>query len=331
MRNESEEFAGRRIQRVLVICREHVGDIVNSTPYIRALQQRFPKARFTVDVGFSAAGVLENFPDIAELWRRPTHEGATGKFAYISKIRKGNFDLAVILDDSSRFVLETWLARVPLRYGVFRKRFAKLYTGFATWSRQKHDLFDPFDELMREMKVHVTTSRPVMYPDQDDVHYVRQLLEKSDLLGAKIIALNPTSGREYNRWRGQRWVEISDWLSEQGYRTVLFGPQSHLETNKVIAESCVQKPIDWTGLLSLVQLFEALRRCKYFVSVDTGTVHIASAAGTPTVILYGPTDPKRFYPFGDKWEGVRSEDEKMANISIDAVKAGFEALSKRFS
>lgn len=322
--------AERPIKRVLVICREHVGDIVNTTPYLRALQQKYSGARFTVDVGHSASGVLENFPDIAELWRRPTHEGAMGKLSYVSRIRKGQFDLAVILDDSSRFVMETWLAGVPLRYGVFRKRFLRLFTGYSTYSRERHDLFDPFDELMRELNVHVGTSRPVMYPDQDDVHYVRQLLEKSDALSAKLIALNPSSGREYNRWRGERWVEISDWLADQGFQTVLFGPPDQAAANNVIAESCLQRPLDWTGLLSLVQVFEALRRCKYLISVDTGTVHIAAAAGTPAVILYGPTDPKRFYPHGDRWEAIRADDQKMANIPTEMVRTAFELLKKRF-
>ena len=320
----------RPIKRVLVICREHVGDIVNSTPYIRALQQKFSGARFTADVGQPAAGVLENFPDIAELWRRPTHEGFLGKLAYISKIRKGRFDLAVILDDSSRFVAEVWLAGVPLRYGVFRKRFRNLFTAYSTWSRERHDLFDPFDELMREMNVVVGTSRPVMYPDQEDVHYIRQLLEKADAMGARLVALNPSSGREYNRWRGERWVEIADWLADQGFQCVLLGPPDQAASNRVIADTCMQRPLDWTGLLSLVQVFEALRRCKYLISVDTGTVHIAAASGTPAVILYGPTDPKRFYPNGDRWEAIRAEDQKMANIPTEMVLNAFASLKKRF-
>ena len=331
MKADPEPLGSRPIKRVLIICREHVGDIVNSTPYIRALQQKFSGARFTVDVGQNAAGVLENFPDIAELWRRPTHEGSLGKLAYVSRIRKGRFDLAVILDDSNRFVMETWLAGVPLRYGIFRSRHQGLFTGYSTWSRERHDLFDPFDELMREMNVVVGTSRPVMYPDQEDVHYIRQLLEKSDAMGARLVALNPSSGREYNRWRGERWVEIADWLADQGYRTVLFGPRDQADANKVIAESCMQRPLDWTGLLSLVQVFEALRRSKYLISVDTGTVHIAAASGTPSVILYGPTDPKRFYPHGDRWEAIRSEDQKMANIPTEMVRNAFESLQKRFS
>ena len=330
MKSDTEKLGARKIQRVLVICREHVRDVVNSTPYIRALQQKYPGARFTVDVGTPAAGVLENFPDIAEIWRRPIHEGPLGKLSYVSRIRKCGFDLVVILDDDSRFVMETWLAGVPLRYGVFRERFRGLFTGYSTWSPERHDIFDPFDELMRELNAVVGTSRPVMYPDQEDVHYIRQLLEKSDAIGARLVALNPSSGREYNRWRGERWVEIADWLSEQGFQCVLLGTPDQGPSNKVIADICMQRPLDWTGLLSLVQVFEALRRCKYLISVDTGTVHIAAASGTPAVILYGPTDPKRSHPHGDRWEAIRAEDHKTANIPTEMVRNAFESLKKRF-
>jgi ADP-heptose:LPS heptosyltransferase len=309
-----ETLERRPVRRILAICREHVGDLVNTTPYLLALQKQFPEAELTVDVGESAAPVLENFPGLVQVWLRPTHEGLAGKLRYVSKLRRGQFDLAVILDDSSRFVLEACLAGIPLRFGVFRKRFRRLFTGFSEYSRERHDLFDPFDDLLRAMGVPVDDRCPRLFPDQADAAHVDELLGKGEWIG-----LNPAVERPYKRWPEERWPALADLLAAEGRRCLLLGPPSCKEANARLGRLCRSEPLDGTSAFYLVQLYEACGRLKGLVSVDTGTVHVAAAAGTPSVILYGPTDPKRFHPFGERWTALRAEDRKMESLTVEEV------------
>jgi heptosyltransferase III len=86
---------------------------------------------------------------------------------------------------------------------------------------------------------------------------------------------------------------------------------------------------------SLPNLCQALNGCAFFIGHDTGVTHLAAAVGTPTVALFGPTDPRLWAPFGEHVTVVRSPDSLMASISVDAAagemyrRAGEEACRRR--
>ena len=103
--------------RILVMLREHIGDVVNSTGALLEIRECFPNAHITVEAGERTVGVFESFPAVNEVWSRPTHQGLRGKLAFIRRVRRSRFDLGVILDDSNSYVVLLALARVPLRVG----------------------------------------------------------------------------------------------------------------------------------------------------------------------------------------------------------------------
>lgn len=316
----------RSVRRILVIAREHLGDLVNTTAYLLALQKRFPEATLTIDVGRAAAPVLDNFPGIHQLWLRDKHEGVMGKLRYVSRLRRGRFDLAVIMDDSSRFVLEAWMARIPLRYGVCRKRFANLFTDFIPYSRERHDVFDHFSPLLALLGIQVVDPHPVLFPDAEDVRFVDKLCSDAGLEEGQWIGLNPATARPYNRWLPMRWTQLSDALREKGLRTVLLGPPSAREEHAAIRARAGAPIIDLTGRTSVLQLAELCRRLAGVVSVDTGTAHFAAATDTPVVTLYGITDPVRFRPYGDRVAVVRPESRSMEGIEVADVESALESL-----
>ena len=322
------ELYRRPVRRILVIAREHLGDLANTTAYLLALQKHFPNATLTVDVGRTAAPVLDNFPGIHQLWLRDKHEGLTGKIGYVSRLRRGRFDLAVIMDDSSRFVLEAWLAWIPRRYGICRKRFANLFTGFIPYSREKHDVFDHFTPLLALLGIQVENPHPVLFPDADDVRAVEELAAEIGLVEGPSIGLNPATVRPYNRWLPERWAALSDSLRERGLKTVLVGPPSAREEHAAIGALSRIPIADLTGRTSVLQLAELCRRMTAVVSVDTGTAHFAAAVDTPVVALYGITDPVRFRPYGERVAVVRPESKSMDGIEVAHVESALASLLK---
>ncbi|HRK20501.1 MAG TPA: glycosyltransferase family 9 protein [Fimbriimonadaceae bacterium] len=320
----------RSPRRILAVCREHIGDIVNTTPYLQALSAAYPDASLVVEVGEGTQSLLEGFPGIAEVWARPTHEGIPGKWRRIRRMRKGRFDLTVIFDDSQRFAVEAWLAGIRFRAGVYRKGPEWLWSVRANWSRERHDLFDPFDELLEKLEVPRGAFGPRLFQNAVQTEKAMSEIQSCGDPGKGLICLNPCSNRTYNQWREEGWAEVVRALAEQGYRPVLIGPPNHSEANQRIAEASGVQPANVTGKLGLLEAAEFIRVSKYLISVDTGTVHIGVAMGTPTVVLYGPTDPKRFYPWGDRWETVRGAENKMAAIEVSEVLGAFERLHSRF-
>lgn len=319
----TDELWGRPIRRILAIAREHIGDLVNTTPYLRALQDRFPEAQITVDVGRSAAPVLVGFPGLAAVWARDKHEGLGGKLRFVRRIRRERFDLAVIFDDSSRFVLECFLARVPIRVGVFRKRFSGLFTRKVDYSRERHDVFDPFNDLMATLGAPISDPRPRLYPSEADVAKAEAAFKDREEKGRGLIGLNPATVRPYNRWPAANWAALADLLAEAGSVPVLLGPPSEADAHREIASMATAPVLDWTGRFSILELYEVCRRLPGLASVDTGTAHLAGAVGTPVAVLYGVTEPHRFRPFGDRFVAVRAAEKTMEAIRPEDV---FEAL-----
>lgn len=324
----SETLWGRPVRRILAIAREHIGDLVNTTPYLAALQARFPQAQLVVDVGRGAAEVLSGYPGLAEVWVREKHEGLTGKFDFVLKIRSGKFDLAVIFDDSSRFVLECRLAGVPIRVGIHRKRFASLFTQKVDYSRERHDVFDPFNRLMALLEAPVNEPRPRLYPSEGDRDLAQAAIQTVGDRQRGLIGLNPATVRPYNRWGPSGWIGLARMLIEGGYAPVLLGPPSEVERQRELASACPGL-LDWTGRFSIMELCEVVQRLDGLVSVDTGTAHLAGAVDTPVAVLYGVTEPHRFRPYGDRFVAVRAEDRSLESVTAEMVYQALESVLAR--
>lgn len=308
--------------------REHIGDAVNSTGYLQAICAALPDSQITVEFGQGTLELLQGFPNLSAIWGRATHEGFIGKWRRIDRMAKERFDATIILDDSRRFAVEAWLAGIPFRAGVLRKGPSKVLNVAVMWSRQKHDLFHPLDGLMRKLGIPMKGFGPKLFPSPTHTDEAAGHLSK--LHGRPIVVLNPSSLRSYNQWVQDRWREVADALTKEGYGIVIVGHPDHKEINRKAFEGGSGVRLDLTGAFGLLTLHEVIRLSKYLISVDTGTVHIGVAARTPTVVLYGPTDPDRFHPWGDRWEKVRAEDCRMDSIETDAVLSAFEALRVRF-
>ncbi|MFN8514459.1 MAG: glycosyltransferase family 9 protein [Chloroflexia bacterium] len=88
--------------------------------------------------------------------------------------------------------------------------------------------------------------------------------------------------------------------AEFGARIVLTGgPGDEPLTGAVAAQMASGRPLDLTGQTDIASLVALYRRCALVLGPDSGALHLAVAAGAPTVHLYGPADPVKFGPWGD--------------------------------
>src|ERR1044072_2300441 len=79
---------------IIVLTREHIGDLVCTTPALRSLRRLYPQAHIALGVRERAVCVLENNPNVDELIPRPTRQGISGKWRFVPLLRKRKFDLA---------------------------------------------------------------------------------------------------------------------------------------------------------------------------------------------------------------------------------------------
>lgn len=287
--------------RLFVFLREHIGDVVNSTAALHCLRQRFPDAYLCVEVGERAVEVLQNFPGIDDLWIRPVHQGLWGKIRFIHRLRRGRFDLAVILDDSADMVLYAWLAGIPVRVGVRRKRkFQRLYTAFVPHNPSRHETLEHFHDVVALLGCDTSNYRPRLYPSPEDVQIVEREIRQAGWGGKSPLAgINPGASIKHRQWFPERFAQVCDALSEQGICCVLLGGPGDRDLAEEILSHCHRRPLVLTGRLTILQLAALMPHLRVLITADSGPMHIAAAMGTRVVALYGVSDPAYTGPFGE--------------------------------
>jgi len=284
---------------IIVLTREHLGDLICTTPALRALRQRFPEAKITVEVGERAVSILENNPHVDEIVVRPTHQGLPGKFDFVRFLRRRKFDMAVILDDCADFSLYVWLGRVPQRIGLKRKkRFARLLTQSVPFDFAAHEMVDNFRNVVGSLDADISDSTTEVFPTEEDQEAVAKKWDELGIEdGDRVVGFNPGASAPSNRWLPECFAELGDLLLAQPHlKVVLFGGQTDLEFSEKVRHDMKKTPLVLTGKLSVMELAEALGRCAVVVTGDTGPMHLAVAMKTPVVALFGPADPAESGP-----------------------------------
>jgi len=307
--------------RVFIFLREHIGDVVNSTAALHCLRRRFADAYLCVEVGERAAEVLRNFPGIDELWVRPTHQGLWGKLRFILRLRKGRFDLAVILDDSADMVLHAWLGGIPLRVGVRRKRkFQRLYTAFVPHNPSRHETLEHFRDVVKLLGCDTADYRPRLHPSFEDVQTANRELRQAGWDGeTPLVGIHPGASRKHRQWFADRFARVCDALAERSVRCVVIGGRGDLLLAQQILAGCRTHPLMLTGKLTILQTAALMPLLRLLITADSGPMHIAAAMGTKVVALYGISDPAYTGPFGEGHVIIRHNEPCVGCTAVRCV------------
>lgn len=295
-----ERLRARPPRRLLALCREHVGDLVNTTPALLALRRAFPESEIVVECGASAVGVLENFPAVDEVWSRPTHQGALGKVRAIRRMRRGDFDLAVLLDDSHDLMLHARLAGIPLRVGVWRgRKFGWCYTAAVACATRGHELRDSLRSLLDLVEAPMGDLRPTLFPASGDRQAAETALAEVGLSSARLAVIHPGASDARRQAPPELWAATGKALRSMDITPlVVAGPKENELTAQIRAFDSQMPSVG--RQLSILQLAALFGRCAVVLCGDTGPMHIAAAMRTPVVALFGPSDPERDGPFGEE-------------------------------
>lgn len=255
----------------------------------------------------------------------------------VSDIKKEKFDLFISLDGKLRPALLAWMAGIPVRVGptcLFgsNTHMPMLLTHNIVVGDFKST---HYVEVLRDMICQFTGSDlagdPVLPSvSHEDAAVVSQLL---DSLGdsRQVIGLcvktNPLK-----MWPKERFVELINRLGTK-YDAAFYitGSAKHdwEYVQEVIAEAAV--PVaNFCGKTSLTQLGELLRRTSLFISLDTAPMHIASAANTPMVAIFGSTAPLSVAPLSKKAVVLAPADLPCIPCIPNRVQV-FPGISKRIA
>jgi len=282
---------------ILIVRLGALGDVVHAVPAAAALRKAYPAARidWLVEARHRALVDLVTAVDRVLVLERATWDGW---MSAIQELRKTSYDVAIDLQGlmkSAVFARASGAARV-VGFSIWhlREKTARpFYT--ATAEPEMTHVIRKNLQLLRAVGVNDNEIRfPLATPPSAALDRVR--LESGD---RRFALINPGAAWPNKRWPPERFGEVASFLSDAcGVMPfVLWGPDEESLARSVVgASGGVARLAPATTIADLVALSRA---AALVVSGDTGPLHIATAVGTPTVGLFGPTDPGRNGPWSD--------------------------------
>lgn len=297
----------RQISRILIRGVNWVGDTILTYPTVQQLKILFPKSHLAILVPSHLTDLWKTFPYVNEIipFQKRGGIGSIWEDINLSQsLMERKFDLALILPRSFRSAFHIYLARIPIRIG-YKAEGRSLFLTHGI-SRTKEVLrthrvhyYQKLIEPLGKIEGHLS---PRIFLREEDRRWAEDMLRSLDLLdGRLLIGINP--GATYGLakcWSPDRFGELGKRLSEKWKASVLlFGREEERPIAKEIIQHLGEGRVDLVGKTHLLQLAALLERCQLLVTNDTGTMHIATAVGTPVVAIFGSTDPQTTGPWGD--------------------------------
>jgi heptosyltransferase-2 len=297
-------------KRVLIVRTDRIGDVLLSTPVIKALRVQYPKAYIAMMVSPYAKDIVEGNPYLDEVIiydKDGRHKSWLSSIKFALNIRKRRFDLAFILHPANRVHLVTFFAGIPRRIGYERK-FGFLLTDRIKHTKQcgeKHELEYNLD-LLRYLGIAPEDKSLFMPIKNESERCIEDVFRQEGIKEQdKLLAIHPGASCPSKIWPSERFAEVADRLeSKYGFKVLLIaGPKDIILSENVI-KNMRHRAVNLAGKTSVSQLASVLKRCRLFISNDSGPVHIASAVGTPVISIFGRNQkglsPKRWGPLGIK-------------------------------
>jgi heptosyltransferase-3 len=273
--------------RILFVTATRIGDAVLSTGLLSYVVERFPGACLTIAAGSVAAPLFEAVPGLERLLVVKKQRLGLHWLALYSRAARHRWDLVIDLRGSAL----AWMLRAGERR-VMAKGDQREHR-----VRQLGRLFglDP-------------PPGPVLWTGPRHERAAEALLPP----GPPVLAIGPAANWRGKQWRAERFAELARRLTAAdgplpGARiAVLAAAHEHAQAAPLlsampprdVAGGVPGGVIDLVGRIDLLTAASVLRRCSLFIGNDTGLMHIAAAAGMPTLGLFGPSPVEQYAPWG---------------------------------
>ncbi len=316
------------LDRVLIIKLGAIGDLLMTTPAIRALKKYHHNAHIALLVGRSAKVAIKDNPYIDELIECDDYVIYKGSFLQKMKyffslshaIRRKKYDVVFIFHRDWRFIFFAFLCGIAERIGFDRNGEGRFLTKRVKVNGIRHQI-DHYLEVVKAAGINDNGRDMDFVISKGAAAKADEILQtkglKQDDIKIGILAggaSNIKIDMPIKRWPLEYYAELAKQVAADGYKVILLGSENdklHAETIlKHVPEACPRRfqsggfnrgssanhVIDLTGQTTLEETAAVMKRCDVIVAHDSGPMHLASAVGMPVISIFGPTDPKEYYP-----------------------------------
>ena len=297
--------------KILVMRYRFIGDTVLTVPFLRNLRQAYPAARIDLMIEPFSGQVLEGCPYVDrvipfDFKTIHTYSAASersrlqGYRHYWKLIRQNGYDAAFVLKRSLSSAMLVCAAGVPRRIGFATEGRGLFLTDRVAYRHDQHEV-ENFLDCLRILDVPIGSRNLELWPAPESDNKVQGLFRSAGWSEKDLkVIIHPAASLPAKQWPLDRFAAVMKHLQERHQaRFIYTGAKGDSGLYQEIEKHGPFHGLDLCGKTSLRENISVYRAANLFFGVDSGPMHMAAAAGVPVVALFGPTDERKWGPWGD--------------------------------
>ena len=305
------------IHRICLSRMKYIGDVVLTTPVIRALREKFPSAYIAYLGDKQAVSLLEKNPSLDEII--PFDFSGHSVFEQprvILTLRKRKFDIFIDLFCNPRTALLARLSGARIRIGKEVKGRGKLYTHRIVDDGSPKTAIEYHFQYVKPLGVEGSHGKTEIVLTDDEKREAVNYLKWQDIdLDKPIVGLHPGATWPAKMWQWENFSSLADRIrAKLGAQIILTQGPGDAELVDMISKRAVGN-LMILPLMQLRQLAAIISQFNVYVANDNGTMHIGPAVGTKTIGIFGPGEENIWFPYASAYHSGSSHVALRKNVS----------------
>jgi ADP-heptose:LPS heptosyltransferase len=327
-------------EKILFVSLYFNGDILFQSALFSLVNKLYPEAELHIWVKSRTKEMMKGYPDITKVsvfndvrTRRYDEDvkfNLSDKIKFFRELRQEKYDMIFDLTGLFWTAFAVFFASPGYSSGFNFQGFGFIYN-FETESIYNGHLIDKHmniilkNPLFKEKLSHLDKidTTPVYTISDESVENINELFKLHNITtDSKKIILHTTAGWAAKKWDIEKFISLIELLNHKFDIIIIGGPED-TDNAKIINYHIKSKIYNFTGKLSINESAEVIRRADFYIGADSGPLYLAEAVGTPTLSLFGPTNPLFSSPRGEKHTFIYkrlfcSADENEQNCKLMA-------------
>ena len=294
-----------------------IGDVLFTTPLIRAVRRAFPESRLKYLFNRRTEAILRDNPhldglfvyekdEVVALWHASPWQCLGHLADFFRRLWRERFDLTIDLSLGERYGFILKCLGVPRRIGFnYRKRGRFLSASLQIDGYHEVHVVEYYRRLLRFMGIQLVEDSLELSTSSEDEGWAEAWMREHGLDGSRpLVGMVPAGGvswgvsAPFRRWGLEGFAAVGDALAERyGAQLILFGEASDKSVCEVVARLMKHAVINVSGKTTLGRFVSLLGRLTLVVCNDGGPLHLAVSQGVKTVSIFGPVDPCVYGPY----------------------------------
>lgn len=279
--NFPKDFEQIKVKNILIIKLDDAGDMVYATPIFKLIKQKYPEAKTTLWCKNATSELIKHDPFLDFIITKKKQ--LEPKYDLILDLR-GNID--------------------SLKYAILHPSKIRLDRGTIRLKNKlkgqhPHELQTNFEIIKILVNNLKTALKPQIYYSKDDENLAQTYIDENNL--ERFAVLHVGANKELRKWPLANYTALANMLKNQYQLDLVFvGNTQDIEDVEQVRSGLEFKAYSVAGNFSWTQYAALVKKAALFVGNESGPLHVAAAMETPLVGLFGPGEPRVFYPYGEK-------------------------------